>query len=82
MHRERGNRQRLVDIHSAELNAAIVTTERKTNTAWYKVCAKLQSQLGVLETQVAQYELQRGRQERKSSTKEQHAIGIEGKLRA
>ena len=82
LHRERGNRQRLVDVHSAELNAAIVTTERKTDRAWDKVCAKLQSQVGVLQTQVAQYELQRVQQQRQWTTKENHAKGIEVKLRA
>ena len=82
LQRERGNRQRLVDIHSAELKAAIVLTERKTDRAWEQICAKLQFQVGVLQTQVAQYELQRVRQERQWRTKEQHATGIEVKLRA
>jgi hypothetical protein len=82
LQRERGNRQRLVDIHSAELNAAIVLTERKTDRAWKQICVKLQSQVGVLQTQVAQFELQRVQQERQWITKEQHAKGIEVKLRA
>ena len=82
LQRERGNRQRLIDIHSAELNAAIVLTERKTERAWEKISGKLQSQVGVLQTQAAQFELQRVRQERQWSNKEQHAKGIELKLRA
>ncbi len=82
LQRERGNRQRLVDIQRAQLNTAIVSTERKTDRGWEKICAKLQSQVGVLQPQVAQYELQRVRQDRRWSTKEQHAKEIEVKLRA
>ena len=82
LQRERGNRQRLVDIHSAELNSAIVLTERKTDRAWENICANLQCQVDVLQTQVAQYKLQRLRQERQWTSKEQHAKGNEVKLRA
>jgi hypothetical protein len=57
LQRERGNRQRLVDIQSAQLNTA--------DRGWEKIYAKLQSQVGVLQTQVAQYELQRVRQDRR-----------------
>jgi hypothetical protein len=62
LQRERGNRQRVVDIHTAELQQDIVRAERKNDRAWGKVCAQLQLQLGVLQTQIAQYEIRRVRQ--------------------
>jgi hypothetical protein len=64
LHRDLSNRQRVVEVHSAELKHAIEITERKNDKAWEKVCAQLQSQLGLLQTQVAQYEIQRIRQDK------------------
>ncbi len=72
LHRERSNRQRVEEVHSAELKHAIEITERKNDKAWGKVCAQLQSQLGLLQTQFAQYEIQRIRQEKQSTVKEEN----------
>ena len=82
LHRERENRHRSCEIQKEELKATIVNTERKSDRAWNKVCCKLQSQVGVLQTQVAQYELQRIRQDKTWATKEDHSLGIEARLRA
>ncbi len=82
LQRERANRQRVIELHSKELQTTIVNTERKTDRAWDKVCDKLQSQVGALQTQVAHYELQRGREERKWASKEQQLMAIGDKLRA
>jgi hypothetical protein len=61
--RERAKRERVLDVHSDDVQQAIINTERKNDIAWQKVCTTLQSQLVVLQTQVAQLELQRVRQQ-------------------
>ncbi len=81
LHRERSNRQHVVEVHSAELKHAIETTERKNDRAWERVCAQLQSQLGLLQIKVAQYELQRVRQEKKWAAKEDNLKGIASQQR-
>ncbi len=63
MQRERAKRERVDEVHSKDLKQAISQTERKNDRAWGKVCSTLQSQLVVLQTQFAQYELQRVRQQ-------------------
>ena len=72
LHRDRSNRQRVVEVHSAELKHALETTERKNDKAWEKVCARLQSQIGLLQSQVAQYELQRIRTDKQWTVKEEN----------
>ena len=59
--RERAKRERVQDVHSHDLLQAIKQTERKNDIAWERVCATLQSQLVVLQTQVAQFVLERVR---------------------
>ena len=61
LQRERAKRERVQDVHSDDVEQAILLTERKNDMAWQKVCAKLQSQLVVLQTQVAQFVLERVR---------------------
>ncbi len=75
LQRERANRQRVGEIHASELKHAIVTTERKNDKAWEKVCGQMQAQLHVLQTQVAQYEIQRGRQQKHWEVTEQKLKG-------
>jgi hypothetical protein len=58
---KRERRERVQDVHSDAVEQAIIHTERKNDIAWQKVCAKLQSQLVVLQTQVAQFVLERVR---------------------
>ena len=72
LHRERCNRQRVEEVHSADLKHALETTERKNDKAWGKVCARLQSQIGLLQSQVAQYELQRISQDKQWTVKEEN----------
>ncbi len=71
LQRERANRKRQVDIQKEELHCAIMTTERNNDRAWEKVCGTLQSQLGELQTQVAQYQINRERQVKCWEAKEQ-----------
>jgi hypothetical protein len=59
--RERAKRERVQDVQSDAVQQAIIHTERKSDIAWQKVCATLQSQLVVLQTQVAQFVLERVR---------------------
>jgi hypothetical protein len=75
LQRERANRQRVGEIQASELKHAIVTTERKNDKAWEKVCGQMQAQLRVLQTQVAQYEIQRVRQEKYWDATEQKLKG-------
>lgn len=63
MQRERAKRERVDEVHSNDVKQAVLQTERKNDKAWQKVCSTLQSQLVVLQTQLAQYELQRVRQQ-------------------
>jgi hypothetical protein len=81
LQRERGNRQRVVEVHTAELKHAVITTERKNDKAWEKVCAELQAQLRVIQTQVALNEIQRGRQEKQWDATEQKLKGTISLLR-
>jgi hypothetical protein len=71
MQRERRNRQRLVDVHRTEVKNVQQQAERKSDRAWQKLCDNLQSQLGGLQTQVVQLELERLRLSRQWECKEE-----------
>jgi hypothetical protein len=71
MQRERRNRERLVDVHRTEVKNVQLQAERKSDRAWQKLCDNLQSQLGGLQTQVVQLELERIRLNRQWEDKEE-----------
>ncbi len=81
LQRERANRQRVVEVHTSELKHAVFITERKNDKAWEKVCGQLQAQLRVIQTQVAQNEIQRGRQAKQWEATEQKLKGTISLLR-
>ena len=71
MQRERRNRERLVDVHRTEVKNVQLQAERKSDRAWQKLCDNLQSQLGGLQTQVVQLQLERLRLNRQWEDKEE-----------
>jgi hypothetical protein len=63
LQRERAKRERVDEVHSNDVKQAVLQTERKNDKAWQKVCSTLQSQLVLLQTQLAQCELQHVRRQ-------------------
>jgi hypothetical protein len=71
MQRERSNRHCTVGVHSNDLRHVQLVAERNSDKAWQKVCDNLKSQLGVLQTQIAQLQLERLRQQANWDDKEE-----------
>jgi hypothetical protein len=63
MQRERSNRHRTEGVHSNDLRHVQLVAERNSDKLWQKVCDNLKSQLGVLQTQIAQLQLECVRQQ-------------------